>query len=86
MNKYSTNRPTTFREHLYVTKPISDQPIDAIRLQLADYDNTYRPCPVHNPHRVHPYITTFSDHHSSIHPSRSSVRSVSTFETDFVHQ
>jgi len=87
MNKAPINRPvTSFREHFYVPKAISDQPIDAIRLQLADYDDSYRPCPVHHPHRVHPYITTFSDRQSSIQRTHSSVHSISTIETDFVHQ
>jgi hypothetical protein len=86
MNKPPINRPTTFREHLYVPKPISNQPIDAIRLQLADYENPYKPCPVHHSHREHPYITTFSDQQSSIRRTRSSIHSISTIETDFVHQ
>jgi len=77
------NRPRTFQQ------PISDQPIDAIRLQLADYNNSYHhhPCPVHQQRRDHhPYITTFSDQQSSIRRTRSSIHSISTIETDFVHQ
>lgn len=87
------NRPLTFREHFYVQKPISDKPIDAIRLQLADhnYDNRSHQCPVYrredyNSHRNHPYITTFSDQNSSLRRTHSSVHSISTIETDFVHQ
>jgi len=77
MNKAPINRPLPY----HATKAISNQPIDAIRLQLADYDY---PCPVHRPH---PYITTFSDHHqSSLQRTRSSIHSISTVETDFVHQ
>ncbi|CAF1007206.1 unnamed protein product [Rotaria sordida] len=94
MNKTSINRPLTFREHFYVPKQISDKPIDAIRLQLADddYDNrSHHPCPVHrredyNSHRNHPYIRTFSDHNSSLRRTHSSIHSISTIETDFVHQ
>ncbi|CAF2529358.1 unnamed protein product [Rotaria sp. Silwood2] len=96
MNKTSISRPLTFREHFYVPKQIPDkQPIDAIRLQLADddYDNRshYHPCPVHrrdeyNSHRNHPYIRTFSDHNSSLRRTHSSIHSISTIETDFVHQ
>lgn len=82
------NRPRTFREHFHVPKQsISDQPIDAIRLQLADYNNSsHHPCPVHQQRRDHPYITTFSDQQSSIRRARSSIHSISTIETDFVHQ
>jgi hypothetical protein len=80
MNKAPINRPLAYS----ISKAISNQPIDAIRLQLADY---HPPCPVHHPsHRHHPYITTFSDHHSSIQRTHSSVHSISTIETDFVHQ
>ncbi len=87
MNKAPINRPVTFREHFHVSKPITNnQPIDAIRLQLADHENPYRPCPVHHAHREHPYITTFSDHQSSVRRTRSSIHSISTIETDFVHQ
>jgi hypothetical protein len=88
MNKGPINRPLTFREHFHDPKPISNQPIDAIRLQLADYNNPYHhhPCPVHHSHRDHPYITTFSDHQSSVRRTRSSIHSISTVETDFVHQ
>ncbi|CAF1314083.1 unnamed protein product [Rotaria sp. Silwood1] len=96
MNKMSMNRPLTFREHFHVPKQISDkQPIDAIRLQLADddYNNnrSHHPCPVHrredyNSHRNHPYIRTFSDHNSSLRRTHSSIHSISTIETDFVHQ
>ena len=86
MNKAPVNRPLTFREHFPVPKQILDQPIDAIRLQLADYNNY--PCPVHHrqQHRDHPYIKTFSDHQSSVRRTRSSMHSISTIETDFVHQ
>ncbi len=87
MNKALVNRPATFREHFQVSKAVpNNQPIDAIRLQLADYENSYRPCPVHHSHREHPYITTFSDHQSSVRRTRSSIHSISTIETDFVHQ
>ncbi|CAF1179127.1 unnamed protein product [Adineta steineri] len=83
MNKIPINRPLTTFNHL--SKSISNQPIDAIRLQLADYDN---PCPVHHQqsHRNHPYITTFSDQQSSVRRTHSSIHSISTVETDFVHQ
>jgi hypothetical protein len=91
MNKASVNRPLTFREHFYVPREITDQPIDAVRLQLADYHNPYHPCPVHHreeyhSHRHHPYITALSDQQSSVRRAHSSVHSVSTVETDFVHQ
>ena len=68
-------------------KIISDQPIDAIRLQLADYENPYEECPIHRHSRgEHPYLTTLSDHQSSVRRTRSSIHSISTIETDFVHQ
>lgn len=90
INKSQFSRPKTFREQFHSTKQsIADQPIDAIRLQLADYNhnnNSYHPCPVHHQRRDHPYITTFSDQQSSIRRTRSSVHSISTIETDFVHQ
>ncbi|CAF1967708.1 unnamed protein product [Rotaria magnacalcarata] len=93
MNKTSTNRQLTFREHFNVPKQISEKPIDAVRLQLADDENDNRtnPCPVHrqdeyNSHRIHPYIRTFSDHNSSLRRTHSSIHSISTIETDFVHQ
>jgi hypothetical protein len=86
INKPQINRPVTFREHFHVQKSIFDQPIDAIRLQLADYDDSYRPCPVHHPNRNHPYIRTFSDRQSSLQRTHSSVHSISTIATDFVHQ
>lgn len=77
MNKI--NRPVTSR---------CDQPIDAIRLQLADYETSHeQPCPIHDrSRREHPYLTTFSDHQSSVRRTRSSIHSISTIETDFVHQ
>ena len=82
MNKViPMNRPLAFREQSHGRKMISDQPIDAIRLQLSDCE----PCPVHT-RRDHPYITTFSDHQSSVRRTRSSIHSISTIETDFVHQ
>lgn len=80
MNKSLINRPRTFREDIY------DQPIDAIRLELSDSNNSSRRCPIHNSHRVHPYIKTFSDHQSYIQPTSSSIHSLSTIETDIVHQ
>lgn len=87
------NRPLTFREHFPAPKPIPEKPIDAIRLQLADdtYENLNHRCPVHpreehNPHRNHPYIRTFSDHNASLRRTHSSVHSISTIETDIVHQ
>ena len=92
MNKTSINRPLAFREHFHVRKQVSDQPIDAIRLQLADSDSRHSLCPVHrrdehhHSYRNHPYITTLSDHDSSLKRTHSSVHSISTIETDFVHQ
>ncbi|UJR24593.1 hypothetical protein I4U23_005968 [Adineta vaga] len=76
------NRNTNQRTIPYVApKTFSNQPIDAIRLELADYR---APCPVHNPRaRYDPYIRTFPERRST---NSSSIRSVSTFETDLVHQ
>ncbi len=87
MNKVSINRPLAY----HVPIDIRDQPIDAIRLQLADYDNSHHRCPVHHreehhSYRDHPYITSLSDQQSSVRRTRSSIHSVSTIETDFVHQ
>lgn len=67
----------SFRDESAHRKMICDQPIDAIRLELSDNN----PCPVPDPP-----IRTLSDHESSIRRTRSSIHSISTIETDFVHQ
>ncbi|CAF1631540.1 unnamed protein product, partial [Didymodactylos carnosus] len=63
--------------------PRNDKPIDALRLQLADINSDLN---MSRRHYQPQQITTFSDHNRSLRRSYSSVQSISTLETDFLHQ
>ncbi|CAF1340293.1 unnamed protein product [Adineta ricciae] len=78
-NRHTNHRVLPYQVH----KTSTNQPIDALRLELADCRPPY---PVHNPRRDS-YIRTFPERRSTIQRTNSSsIRSVSTFETDLVHQ